>query len=234
MSAYICGMTIPQSVKAKDAGRIPGAAAVPNCIEIGVYWSQVNSKVAHCYLHGRNLGTFTADVGHANTLMTDIGGAWSTRLGIYAPTSTSLLMVSVRDMTNPTFPIFNSTGPAVAGGSTNAAMPPEVALVMTENVNVRGRGAKGRIYLPCWATNADAGGGVAIAAVQTAINQFGTDLVAFLQGISLVPCVAKPGRAEYIGVTGTHHALRNPTTADVTSYTCRDLIWDAQRRRSSI
>jgi hypothetical protein len=110
-------------------------------------------------------------------------------------------------------------------------MPVNVALVLTENLNVRGRGAKGRAYLAGWATNADAGGGVAAAAVGTAMNAFGTAVFNAITSAGFTPAVAKPARAAYTGYTGTPHLARAASYATVTTYVARDNIWDSQRRR---
>src|SRR5215469_1213404 len=160
----------PQSVKKKDAGRIPGPAAISNCVEIVITWFSPQSRLFHTILHGRNSGSFVPSVGSANTLMTALAGTWSTNLALYTPTTASFFALSVRDMTSPTLPLFASTIAGTAGTSASPAMPANVALVLTENVAMRGRGAKGRLYIPNWATNADAGNGSAIAAVQTAMN----------------------------------------------------------------
>jgi hypothetical protein len=110
-------------------------------------------------------------------------------------------------------------------------MPENISAVLTENVTVRGRGAKGRVYLAGWANNADAGNGTILPALQTALNAFGTAIFNGITGAGFTPCVAKVARQAYTGVTGTPHLARAATYAVVSTYVCRDLVWDTQRRR---
>jgi hypothetical protein len=110
-------------------------------------------------------------------------------------------------------------------------MPENNAIVLTENIAARGRGAKGRVFLGGWAQNADVTVGGISTTVQTALGALGTAWANALTAQSLTPCVAQVARQQYQGVTGTIHAARGATHTNVTSYTCRDLIWDTQRRR---
>jgi hypothetical protein len=221
----------PHSVKKLDAGRIPGPAAVPGTIEIVCDFQLTPTRQARIALNGRNLGTFTPSVASANGLLTSLGSAWESNLGLYMATTTIFGAVIVRDMTLVTNPAFLSSGSGPVGTSASVALPFGVALVLTENIIQRGRGAKGRMYLPGWASNADASGGVAIPAVQTAMNAMGIAWINALTAAGMTACVAKPARQEYIGFTGAHHPARAAAPVDVTAYTCRDVVWDQQRRR---
>jgi len=227
-------MSIPVSTKKKDAGRIPGPANIPNVVEIRVQFMMTNSKPASIFFHGYNGGTAVVGQSMANTLWGSISSAWNTNLASLAaagPPAAQLQNVYIRDMTSYTNPVFVGTGTAILGTSASPSMPANVAAVLTENINARGRGAKGRVYLPCWATNADGGGGVMTGAAQTAVNAFGTAIYNGIGAVNLTPCVANPARAQYQGVTGTVHAARSATHTNINSYTCRDTIWDTQRRR---
>ena len=110
--------------------------------------------------------------------------------------------------------------------------------MLTENLASRGRGLKGRMYLAGWVQSTDVTVGGISATVQTAINAMGTAWMNALNAQSLTPCVAQAPRNAYIGYTGTSHAARGSagpppvgTHVAVTSYVCRDLVWDTQRRR---
>jgi hypothetical protein len=224
-------VSLAQSTKKHDAGRIPGPVAIANCIEIVLFWTQANTHLAHTILHGRNAGSFVPSVGQANTLFGTIGTSYTTNLASYQPTGTSLTYLTIRDMTATTNPIFQSTAAAVAGTSASIAMPENVALVLTANTTLRGRGRKGRAYIPNWATNADASGGLAVSALTAAMNAFGTALISNMNAIGLTSTIANPARNAYIGYTGTTHAARAAGMNDVSSWTLKDLIWDTQRRR---
>jgi len=221
----------PQSVKKKDAGRIPGPAVIAGCIEVIMNWTATNGRIIHTILHGRNLGTFTPSAASAQTLFAAISGNWSTNLALYSPTASQLTGLTVRDMSASTNLAFLSTGAAVSGTSASPGLPIQTALVLTANIAARGRGAKGRAYLPNWATNADAGNGLAIGAVGTALAAFGTALLSNFSASGLTSTIAKPARAHYLGFTGTDHPARNAAMVDVNSWTARDLVFDTQRRR---
>lgn len=225
----------PQSTRKVDAGRIKGAAAVPNCVEIIVPWSTGTAPARSfvSVLHGANPNNTPINVGLAQTLTTSFHSAFTANLAIFQPTASFMGNVGVRDMTNVTNPPIFATGGGAFGTSVSIAMPFDAAIVLTENLVIRGRGQKGRIFLPNWATNADAGGGVIDAAVVTAVTTFGTAIFNAITAAALTPAVAKVARAEYLGVTGAHHLARGASAVNVLNYTCRDNRWDSQRRRNS-
>jgi len=225
-------MTMPHSQKAVDGGRIGGPQAVPSGIEIVIAFTLINNAIGHVTFNGRNLGSFVATVPMASTLFNEISAAFTTRVGSLTPTGCNMLAVQLRDMSDVTNPVLVSTSTAVAGTSASPGMPPEVALVLTENVVQRGRGAKGRIYWPCWATNADAGQGQATSAAQNNLQLLGSDIYTIISNHGLHPAVAKVHRQQYQGVTGTIHPDRPAAAIDVTSYTVRNPVWDTQRRRT--
>jgi hypothetical protein len=224
-------VSIAHSTKKVDAGRIPGPAAVPNVVEIQLAWTGANARIFHNYLHASFAGSVTLSVAIANTVFSAISSGWNTNLALYSPTTCNMLRATVRDMTATTNPIFVSTAAAVAGTSASPGMPANVALVLTEQATQRGRGMKGRIFVPCWATNADASGGQALAAVQTAMNAFGTAIFNAMTAQSWTPCVAKPARQAYIGYSGASHNARAASSVQISGYTCQDLFWDSQRPR---
>jgi len=224
---------MPHSQKKIDGGKIPGPANVPSVIEIALQFLLPNGKIARNVVHGAytvappNMQTL------ANALFTSISSAWGTRLGALMSTGTTFQNVQVRDMTSFTNPIYISTGTAQPGTGSATPMPADAAIVLTEQIAARGKGMKGRIYLTGWVVTADGGSGLITVAAQTACNQFGSDLLAAISGQSLVPCVAQVARQQYQGITGTVHPARSANHVTVTSYQCRDLEWDTQRRRGN-
>lgn len=224
-------MTMPISVKKKDGGKIAGPANVPGVIEIAMVFSLPNAKLIRNVVHGAYTVVPPNQQTLANALFTSISSAWSTRLGTIVSTGTTFQSVQVRDMTAFTNPIYISTGTAIPGTASGTPMPADAAIVLTEQVAMRGKGLKGRVYLGGFTVAADGGQGFITSAAQTAVNQFGTDLSSAIQGQSLVPCVAQVARQQYQGITGTIHPQRNATHVSVTAYVCRDLEWDTQRRR---
>jgi hypothetical protein len=222
---------LPHSQKKVDAGRIPGPYNVPQVIEVKLIWTSPSGRKYSSFLHGSYSTLFAVNVANANTLFGAISASWTTNMASLSPTTCQLTGLAMRDMTSFTNPVSLSTAAGVNGTSASPAMPENVALVLTEEVNVRGRGAKGRVYVPNWATNADAGGGIATAAAQTAMNNWGTGILNAFTASGLTACVAKPARQAYIGFTGTQHNARAATNAAITAYLCQDLVWDTQRRR---
>jgi len=224
---------MPVSVKKKDGGKIPGPANVPSVIEIALQFLLPNGRPARNVVHGAytvvppNMQTL------ANALFTSISSAWGTRLGTLMSTGTTFQNVQVRDMTSFTNPIYISTGTAKPGTASGTPMPADAAIVLTEQIAARGKGLKGRLYLAGWTVAADGGTGAITAAAQTAVNQFGSDLLAAISGQSLVPCIAQVARAQYQGITGTVHPARSASHVTVTSFICKDLEWDTQRRRGN-
>jgi hypothetical protein len=224
-------MSMPVSVKKKDAGRIPGPQNVPNTMEIRCQFSLPNGKIIYSTFHGSYASTPGNTQSMATALYGSLSSAWGSNLGPYMANATSFTNVWLRDMSNFTLPVYQGTGAAVVGTGGAVAMPENNAIVLTENILQRGRGAKGRVFLGGWAQNADVTIGGISTVVQTALNAFGTAVFNAITAQSLTPCVAQVARQQYQGVTGTVHPQRNPNHVNVTSYTCRDLVWDTQRRR---
>lgn len=224
---------VAQSQRKIDGGRIPGPAAVPACIEVKMMFQIPNGHIATCTVHGRNLGTFTPSVANANLLFNAIAPAWVSNFNAYSSQNTHFQRVRIRDMSNPTFPEFDSTVAQVSTTSPAAPLPADVALVLTEKGTTRGRGAQGRIYLSGFTTAGDDGNGQIISGLQAAANAWGLAILSMFSNNGMVACIAKPARQEYIGVTGALHPARPAGTVDVASYICQDLEWDTQRRRGN-
>jgi len=191
-----------------------------------------NSKQASVRTFGKdNSLTFVASQAMANQLFTAISGHWVTRLGQYMHNDTQFFALTIRDMGDVTNPEFQSNLAAVSGSSANAALPQDVALVLTAEPNLRGRGAKGRLFFPGWATNAAAAPGQAIDAARVALNAFGADLMLELNAVALGAAIAKPARNAYIGLTNAQHPQRPASVVELNAYTCQDTEFDTQRRR---
>lgn len=222
------------STRKVDGGRIPGPANCPAVIEIAMISSLPNGKLCKNIVHGHYTSAPTDMQTLADALFTSLSNAWSSNLGAIMSTDTRFLRVEVRDMTSFTNPVFVGTGTAVPGTGATAVLPPDVAIVLTENVNIRGRGAKGRIYLAGFTDAAGDPQGEIATAAQTAVNAFGTAVAAAISAQNLTPAVAKVARQDYTGLTGTAHPPRPVGWAEVSSYTCRDLNFDSQRRRGQL
>ena len=224
-------MTMPVSQKKVDGGHIKGPANVPSVVEVLCSGALANGKTWRFAVHGFFTTAPPNMQSLASALFTAISGAWGTNLGPRMAAASNFQSVTIRDMTSYLNPQFIGTGTAVPGTGAGNAMPESVAAVLTENIATRGKGMKGRVYLGGWSVDADAGSGQMTAATQTGINAFGTAIFNALTTNNLVPCVAQVARQQYQGITGTVHPQRAAGHVNVTSYTCRDTIWDTQRRR---
>jgi hypothetical protein len=237
-------MSLAQSTKKHDAGRIPGVWSCPSTLEIRLQSILPNGKL----MFYKWFGVYSAPPPNmqtlCNTLFTNLTGQWTTNLAAYMHANTACQQLYIRDMALPTNQVFQVTPAptAVAGtGGAAVAMPENAAIVMTASIASRGRGMKGRTYLGGWVQSADVTTGGISATVQTAINTFGTGIISVLNAQSLTASLAQAPRNAYMGVTGTSHVARgtpaaggNPpqgTHVTVLSWYCRDLIWDTQRRR---
>lgn len=214
-----------------DGGRIPGPAAIQNCIHIRLFFQLPNQKVVSTAFYGQSQGSFNPSVAIANQLFDQIKANWTTRLAGLMSSATHFTGLSVRDMTSVTNAEFFSTTAQVSGAGTDIAMPADAAAVLTVEGVERGRGSKGRMYFPGWTVLANAAGGQISATAQTSLNGFASDLRAAMNSVALQWCVAKPARQEYTGLTGALHPARSAHTADAPSCVVRDLEWDTQRRR---
>jgi len=204
---------------------------VPNVIEVAIKQTGANGKSANFTCHGAYSAAPPSLASLASTLWTAISGAWNTDLApLMAPTA-MLTAVWLRDMTNVNNPIVVGTGTNIPGTGTIPALPPDNAVVLTEIVNARGRGLKGRMYLSGFVVAADGGSGTITAAAETAINNFGLALFNALNTNSLIPCVAQVHRQQYQGLTGTIHPDRPASHVTVSQYVVQDTRWDTQRRR---
>jgi hypothetical protein len=67
--------------------------------------------------------------------------------------------------------------------------------------------------------------------VQTAIKTMGSAWLSAINSNGVGACINQPARQQYVGFTGTTHPARPAGHPIVLSYTCRDLVWDTQRRR---
>jgi hypothetical protein len=224
--------TTPVSTRKHDAGRIPGPYNNAGVVEVLGQWTLPNGKIIHGAVYGYAATPPAVNVALANTIFGALSSAWSTNLATYMHTGTSFNSVTLRDMTSSSNPIAVSTSAGVAGTSASTvAMPESMAIVMTENLAIRGRGAKGRLFLGGWAQSADVTTGAISSAVQTAINAMGTAWLSALNTNIGQACINQAPRQQYIGFTGTTHPARPAGHPSVTAYTCRDLVWDTQRRR---
>jgi hypothetical protein len=189
-------------------------------------------KIGNIVLHGRYVGAFAGSVAQANALLTGFatGAPWSA-LAAFLSTTTLLAQVLIRDINTPHNAYIAPTGPGSYGTSASPSLPNEVSLVGTKRTGQTGPQARGRVYLPGWATNALGTGNTVAAAAVTAYQNWLNTFASVMLAEGYTHCLALPARAAYTGSTGTTHDARTKQTLDVTSMLVRDNHWDTQRRR---
>ena len=221
------------STRKVDGGRIPGAAAgqVVNCIQWKMFFLLANQKTAHTSFYGKSQGSFVASAAAANAMFTALAGHLSNRFGTWMNNQCRFEAVSVRDMSLSTNPEFRSTNASQVIGSNAGSLPQDVSIVLTAQCVERGRGSKGRLYLPGWANVTTTTSGAIDPTLVTAVTAFGGDLVNELNAVALGACIPKVHRQEYTGLSGAVHPERQPHIADVTGYVCQNNEFDTQRRR---
>ena len=217
-----------------DPGHIPGPIVIPGCMQIRLLWVQDSARIAVNVLHARYSGGFPGTIAMANSILTSLAGAYTgTGLADFAPTTSNLGGVDLRDLGVINQPIISSSAGGAPGTSSGAAQPNEVALVMTLRTALTSQANRGRIYQPNWATNALGAGNLVAAAAVTALTAFGADIRSIINAtVPLIMVLAHPARAEYTSPrTGRLHPARPAGTVDVTAVIVRDNHWDTVRRR---
>lgn len=222
--------------RVRDPGRIAGPEVIPACVEVRLNWELANSKITHNVLHARVAGGFaaTSTVAEAIRVAITSGATW-TNYAALLNTATSLTGVSLRDMRAANLPLVDSTGAPVAGTAVGGALPPEVALVVTERTAGAGRSFRGRIFLPGFDKTATTSAGAATGGAVSATQAWAQLIQSGMAGQSLTLAIAQPARQAYTSpVTGAAIPARGANLADVTSLVVRDSIFDSQRRRSRL
>jgi hypothetical protein len=215
-----------------DPGEIGGPIQIPSCAQITINWTLSDGKLGHNVLYGRYAGGFHGTQAEANSLLTALAGSSQfSAVRAFMASSSTLSAISIRDVNVVNAPIISSTSAGAPGSGAGAALPNEVAAVITERTASTGRANRGRIYVPNWSVDALGTGNVILAATVTALAAWGgTFISAFAtQGYTLV--IGQRARAAYIGATGTSHPARPAQSQAVTSLEVRDNHWDSQRRR---
>jgi hypothetical protein len=144
-------------------------------------------------------------------------------------------VVQLRDLRTANMPFVASTGGATVGTGVATALPPGVALVISERTAQAGRGFRGRIYLPGLDSSAvTAATGAASAAANTAAVNFITAVQTALTGQGITLAIANPARQAYTGRTLRAIPARAAGMITVTSIVARLTALTSQRRRSYV
>lgn len=215
-----------------DPGYDKGNRVIPSCAEIQLTWALDGGRVAHNVLHGRYSGAFAGTQAQANSILTGLttGAQW-TALAAFIPTGVGLTAVNIRDLAVKDQPYIPSSVAGGNGSSVSAALPDEVAAVLTLKTAFIGPANRGRIYVPGLATNALATGNLIAPAAVTALANWGGIIAGVLNAQGYLFSLAHFHRLAYTGASGTDHEERPAGTVPVVTVSMRDNHWDTQRRR---
>jgi len=217
-----------------DPGYQPGPKIIPNACMVRLNWQLTDGRVAHNVMYAQWAGTPALSDTVAQSIFTaaSSGALWTALSAFIIPT-TLLTGVTLLDMRSTTATYFNSTGAGVPGASTGTALPDENAIAITFFTANRGPSGRGRIYIPGWASNAVAAGGVIAPAVMTALNNwFSGGLAPAISSNLGAVVLGLPARNGYTSpITGRVFPPRAATTVPLTGVAVRDNHWDSQRRR---
>lgn len=215
-----------------DPGGLGGPVQVPQCAQITLDWTLDGGKIAHNVLYGRYSGGFTATQTTASQIFAALnsGAAW-TEMATHLSVDTSFSGVSIRDVNTPNQALVTSLGAAVAGTAPAAALPNEVALVVTLRTAQTGRSNRGRMFIPGWAAGETQNGNIASAFVVSTLGTWAASIASALSGAGFTWVIGQRERAAYTGSTGTQHPARAANSVPITSTVVRDNHWDSQRRR---
>lgn len=217
-----------------DPGYIAGPKIIPGACMVRLNWQLTDGRVAHNVMYASWNGTpaLAASVAQSIFSASSSGGLWTALAAFLIPTTT-FTGITLLDMRSTTATYFNSTGAAVPGASTGTALPDENAVCISLLTANRGPSGRGRVYIPGWASNAVAAGGVVAAGAITALNNWISGAVSPSVSSNLGPFVlGLPARGAYTSpVTGRVFAARPATTVPLTGLAARDNHWDSQRRR---
>lgn len=198
---------------------MPPSPAYPDAVRTTLVWALPNLDVAECVLHWEVAADATIDSAFCTALAGAIEGAYSTYILPKMHTGVNLDHITVQDLrTTPYFTRVVGT-PSATGGNTSAALPYQVAAVLSLHTTHAGRSGRGRMFLPGFCEDSNDLTGSIEPATKTAILAFGAALMAL---------TSEAGE----DVTWSVLSRLNANIYPIDSVTC-DSRWDIQRRRAN-
>jgi hypothetical protein len=215
-----------------DPGHIGGPVVIPNAVKVMLVWQLANGKLGRQVLGGIKTSFSSASQTVAeNVRAAIVGHANFTAYIGHITSACSFLRVEIQDVTAPDLPVFASTGVATPGTGNSTPVPDEIALVLTLRTGGIGQQNRGRAYFSGFDSAQPVAGGVAAAALVTALGNLDPAIRAGMTAGGLQWGLMKPQRAAYTGSTGTQHPARGASIIPITTTIVRDNHWDSQRRR---
>jgi hypothetical protein len=221
------------------------ALVIANCVQVRILGTTVGSGAANV-LHARKNAGATISQATADALGAAIKGAWQTRFAPVSPTSTSIVRVGVRDLTQPNLPEYLDSGVPVQGTSVTEGLPSQVSLCITMRTAKSGKSFTGRVYLGGFDEAQNVAGGIASTTLVNNCTGFIGDVSAALTAQQLTLAIAS--RPAYAFVTVKTWTLPNGQTEaktigrgnargggvePVIAVVSRNNTWETQRRRNN-
>jgi hypothetical protein len=200
---------------------------LPNTVQVRLRWSLIG-RLCSNILAGE-VGSFTSSQAVADALATAVLGHFTTSgLAALSATTTVMLGVGLRDIRSDGLVEYLSAPAGVAGTGAGDPLPNSLAAVVTLRTARAGKRYRGRVYVGGAIVAENDAAGHIVAAYNTALKAFLTDVQADMlaQGITL-GVLSRPQYDPITGLVGTWAGAITPVTAVET----RDVIWDSQRRR---
>ena len=215
-----------------DPGAVGGPVIIPQCAQIVINGTLESGHTFHIVTYGKYTGTFAGTPAQATAIITALtSGAQWTALAAFFATTNAFNSVTIRDVNVRDQPLIASTAGGALGTSASPSMPNEVALVITLRTAKVGRGNRGRMFVPAWATNALGAGNVAAAAAVTALQNWANTIGGIYQAQGYQAVLGQKQRLEYTSPKGVHHDARPAFGLPITQWQVRDNHWDTVRKR---
>lgn len=224
---------------------MPVSPIVPNTVEVRLLWIfSLNGAVN--VLHATVPSGFAVTQAIVNTLGAAIKSAWTTNLGAFCASDTSLVRVGLRDLRTANQSEVLDVGAAVAGTDVADSLPPQTAACVTLKTAKAGKSFRGRVYLGGFSELRNQAGGVMTGSVNTGIVSFMTAVSGAMTASGMTLAVASRGAEHVTVVRTTFHADGSSTLKTVSNTPARDAqsnvvtliqsrnqAWETQRRRNN-
>lgn len=209
----------------------PGPVVIPQTVQVKIVWANTLGQFTNV-LHGNTGGTTAVNAQLAETLLTTFKNGMTTSgwAAIVHP-SVALEKVTVKDLSAPYLPEFESSGAVQSGSGPTTPLGDHTALVVTHQTDRSGAQWRGRSYLPGLDASATADGN---SVTSTARDAAGAFLEAIRAGMSTAQVPMVVAQRELLAGQDSHGNALPPRAANsvpVVRCIVRDSRLDTQRRR---
>lgn len=193
----------------------------------------VAGRLVNVIVHWANPSSVTVNAALANTVFNSVKALWNTNLAASSPPGTSFVGVGLRDInTAGQAEVASDSASVVGTAPTGEALPRQIAAVLTVRTARAGKMFRGRMYWGGFAEQANGADNHMTAGFKTSIDAFAAGFLtaANVGGLSFGVAHRPTAFDEITGLPIT------PGLGFITpaiSVTCRDNVWDTQRRRAA-